>query len=81
MVEQETDKGRTRTVVDEFGNPLWQASSEGDGLCPVCGHAPDLHGSTEGCQWHYEDGTHLTEPTACGCPLVVVTDDASYQSR
>ena len=63
---------------DEDGNPMWQASSEGDGLCPVCGHAPDLHVSSfEGCQWHYEDGTHMTEPTSCGCPLAPVEKGSS----
>jgi hypothetical protein len=72
----ETPTGAYRAVTDEDGNPVWQASSEGDGLCPVCAHAPDLHGGCEGCQWHYEDGTHLTEPTSCGCPLaVLLTDD------
>lgn len=55
---------------DEDGNTLWQASSEGDNLCPVCGHSPEVHVSTfGGCQWHYADGSHMTEPSPCACPL------------
>jgi hypothetical protein len=57
-------------ATDDYGNPLWQASSEGDGCCPVCGHTPDVHlRQDSGCDWHFADGTHLTEPTMCGCPL------------
>ena len=69
-------------VVDEFGNPMWWASSEGDGLCPTCGHAPDLHGSTEGCFYAFpDDYTYEPGSETCGCPLQTVAGTPSAMSE
>ena len=57
--------------VDEDGNIMWFASSEGDGLCPVCAHAPDMHDDAlAGCRFAIPDTyTHMVDTQLCQCPM------------